>query len=253
MKPWMPGMGWILVNEDIDDILAVLESDQPREGIETAREYLEENQVDSDEYSTLVYGIAVGYFKLGSYQNTVKWLKETDDERRWLLAGYAYQELEEFDKSANAFGKASEEIEDRREEAKLLRGQALILAGETGKAREIFNELIEKEDKLEEQVRAEVLLARGMVEMEEEAPREARPWLKKVLEEHEDTEFAGEAAFYLTQIHENIGKINKALEYAEWLKDNGNQQQWEKVASQYLKRLHEHKRNREEKMRGYEY
>ncbi|MGM0381459.1 MAG: tetratricopeptide repeat protein [bacterium] len=241
------------MKDEIDDILAVLESNNPQEGIEEAKNYLEENEVTAEEQSTLVYGIAVGYFKLGSYQNTVKWLKKTDDERRWLLAGYAYRELEEFSKSAGAFGQAAEEIEERTHEAKILQGQALILAGDIDRARDIFDQLIEEETQLEPDARAEVLLARGMVEMEEEKPKKAREWFDEIIEEHEETGFAGEAAFYLTQIHENIGQIDKALEYAQWMKDNGNEQQWEEVAAEYLKRLHKHKRNREDKMRGYEY
>jgi len=237
----------------MDAVLAELESSDPREGIETAREYLEEKDLAPAEESTLIYGIAVGYFKLGSYQNTVRWLKETEDDRRWLLAGYAYRELEEFNKSAASFEKASKLIDDRSSEARILQGQALILAGETARAREIFDELIENEDSLEAEARAEVLLARGMVEMEDETPREAREWFDRIIQEYEETGFAAESAFYLTQIHENLGKIDKALEYAQWLKDNGDEGQWGEVAAQYLKRLHQHRRNREDKMRGYEY
>ena len=241
------------MSDEIDSILEKLETDDPREGIEEAQKYLEERETDAEEESTLIYGVAVGYFKLGSFQNTVQWLKETDDDRRWLLAGYAYRELEEFEKSAASFAKAAKVIDERNAEARILQGQALILAGETGEAREIFDDLINNEDNLEDDARAEVLLARGMVEMEEDTPRKAREWFDEIIQEHEETGFAGEASFYSIQIHENIGQIDKALEYAQWLKDNGEESQWEEVAAQYLKRLHKHKRNREDKMRGYEY
>jgi hypothetical protein len=236
---------------DLDEILEKLEADSPSEAVEEAIEIYDNNDLAEEEKANLAYGIGVGYFKLESFNDVITWLDRTDDTRRWLLSGYALQQMDENVAAARAFEIASKKIPEQKVEAKLLQAQTLLLAEKPDQASPILEELLQEEN-LDLEIKKEILLTRARAAMGADKPREARPWLEEIFELDPESEFGMEAVFYLIQIEESAGQISKALEYAEWLKNNGSDENWRGVASEYLRRLHNHRRKQKGDLRDYD-
>ncbi|MFP4687349.1 MAG: tetratricopeptide repeat protein [bacterium] len=237
---------------ELDEVLEKLEADNPGHGVKEAVEFYENSNLDEEQRKNLAYGIGVGYFKIGSYDKTLSWLDKTNDPRRWLLSGYALQQMDEFEAAARAFSIAAEKNPEQRLEAKLLEAQVLLLAEKIDSAAGILGKLLEEEN-LSRQMEKEALLTRARAALAGDKPRRARPWLEKVFAADSKSEFAMEAVFYLIQVEEKAGQITKALEYARWLKENGSDENWRGVASEYLRRLHGHRRNQKGALRDYDF
>ncbi len=235
----------------LDPILDKLEEEDPAAGIEAAKEFLENESPTDEERSQLAYGIAVGHFQLGGHEEASRWLKKTDDERRFLMLGFNLVELEKFSQAARAFEKAGETNAADKNECLLLQAQTLGLAQQFEEARKILDAQLKKE--LPAQLHSETLLARGTLALETEKPEQARVLFEKIVESTETDEFKSEATFHLVKIEQDAGKMDKAIEYANWLKDNGSQDFWRQAAQEELNKLQQDKRERQKKLRGYEY
>lgn len=236
---------------DLDSVLAQLEEDDPQTGIEAAKDYLAENDTDEENQSQLAYGIAVGYFRQGKHEKASKWLQKTEDDRRFLMLGFNLVEMEKFEEAARAFEKASRSQPTDEDECLLLQAQTLGLAEKYEKAREILDAQLKKE--LPPDLRSETLLARGTVALETGQTDQARVLFEKVHTDTETNEFKSEATFHLLNIEKESDKIEKAIEYAEWLKENGEQDFWRQAAQEELNKLKQDKQKRQNKLRDYEY
>ena len=243
--------GTVLISVDkLDSILEMIESDRPAAGIEAGLELLESEELTAPQRSELAYALGVGYFKSASYKKSLQWLDRSKDDRRWLLSGYALQQIDENEGAARAFAIASRTIPEQKQESRLLQAQALLMAEKPAAAASRLDEILT--DAVKEELEPEVLLSRGIAAQAAENSKEARKWFQKLYEKYTDSDFAFEAAFYLIQVEESLGQIKKALEYAEWLKNNSSEQVWQEIASEFLRRLHGHRRNQKGDLRNYD-
>ncbi|MFB6355905.1 MAG: tetratricopeptide repeat protein [bacterium] len=239
------------MDPEVESILGKLEGKAPEEGIEEAREYLEQGDPTEEERDDLVYGIAVGYFHLGAHKRTLQWLEKSNDDRRALLSGFCYMENDQYEKAADALERASELQPEYESETHIMKGQAHFFNEDYDQARSVFHEVLEHP--LSDDQNAETLLSLSMVEMSDDNVQQARDHLQKIVTEFSHTDFKLEAMYYLCESLESLGKVDEAVEFAERLKREGEDTSWEERAGELLQRLRGHQSNREEQLRNYEF
>lgn len=237
--------------DEVEQLLSRLEEDEPRQAVESTREYLETHEPAPQQRSKLTYGLAVGFFKLGSYEKAIRWLKKTDEPRRWLMIGFALLRLERFEDAARAFDKAGESQPGRRNQALLLQANALVLGDNTTQARHRYDELMERSPGHE--VAAEARFERGRMEAEEENVETALGWLQEVLDHNADSPFALEAALLMVRLHRDQDRIERALDRARWIKNRADDPEWTQLGKELVNRLQNEKSTRVEQLRDYEF
>ncbi len=235
----------------IEDYLAGLEADDPAEGIKDTLAFLEEETPTKEEKSKLAYGLATAYFRLNKSEEVVRWLEETNDDRSYQLLGFNLIKMEKHEEAARAFRKAARQRPEDENECQLLEAQALALAGEHERARDLLDELLELNVKPD--FRAECRLNRGTVEVEAGDKQEARQWFEEILKSDDSQRFKSEAAFHMVRITMQAGQFEEAIEYAEWLKEEGKEQRWREAGIDYLRKIKKERRKRRNKLRDYEY
>ena len=237
---------------EVEDILEVLESDQPAPGIERARELLDESELDPEDDSRLRYGIAAGMFKLSNYEGALQWLEQTDDPRRHIFQGFCYLELDRFTNAVEAFEQAAEAEPDRKHEAILMQAQSLVLANRLDRAKTLYESLV-NEDPLPENITMESRLGLAVTCMETENYSRAQELLEWVLNQEEGSGYHPQALFYIVEVHEKLGQVEQAINRAQELKNWEEDSMWEDVAGRFLQRLHDQKKNRHSRLRDYEF
>jgi len=235
----------------IEDYLAALEADDPAEGIKETIAFLEEEMPTEEEKSKLSYGLATAYFRLDEPEEVVRWLEETEDDRSYQLLGFNLIKMEDYEEAARAFRKAARHRPEDEKECQLLEAQALALAGEHDRARELLDGLLELDVKPD--FRAECRLNRGTIEVEAGEEAKARQWFEDILDSDDSHRFKSEAAFHMVRIATREGQFDEAIEYAEWLKNEGREQRWREVGMDYLRKIKKERRKRRNKLRDYEY
>jgi tetratricopeptide (TPR) repeat protein len=239
------------MSEDIRPILEELESDDPEDAIERAKQYLDEEDPTDDEASQLNYGIAAGLFKLANYRGALERLAQSHDPRRHIFRGFCYLELEEPMEAVGAFDDAAEAEPDRRDEAHLMKAQSFMLADEVDEAQSLYRDLSERD--LVEHVEIETHLGLAVSYIETEDYSEARELLESILDDYGEHQYQPEALFYLVEALESLGQVEAAVERAEELQELGEDTMWEEMAGQLLQRLHDQSQDRRSKLRDYEY
>jgi len=237
---------------EVEEILEVLESDDPGPGIERARELLDDPELGPEDDSRLRYGIAAGMFKLANYEGALQWLEQTDDPRRFIFQGFCYLELDRFTNAGEALQQAAEAEPDRKHEAKLMQAQSLVLADRLDRAKTLYESLVE-ENNLSENITMECRLGLAVTCMETENYSRAQELLEWVLNREEDSDYHPQALFYIVEVHEKLGQVEQAITRAQELKQWEDDSMWEDVAGRFLQRLHDQKKNRDSRLRDYEF
>lgn len=239
------------MSDGIDEILGMLEGDDPVDGVKRAKQRLKNGDLTSDQKNDLIYGIAVGLFHQEKFESSLKWLEKSNDSRRKLLTGFCHMELEQFSKAEKALQEAGELQPEHRIETQIMRGQALYFCEEYDQARQLFDEVLD--GSISDEKEAETLLSLGMLESAEDNLSLARDHFKRIVDELSDTGFYLEGMYYLVEAYEQSGNVDKAIEYAELLSEDGTNTPWEPMAGELLQRLRQLESNRKQQLRDYEF
>lgn len=199
---------------DLEPVLEKLEEDQPHEGINEARELLSDDSLSEEEYSRLSYGLATGLFKIGSYHEALDWLERSNSERRWMMEGFCWMNLKDPSRARKAFLKSARTMDGNRIESLLLAAQALAQSGELEEALEELKRLNDRD--VPGRVGAEVRFNIGLIHEEKEQFDRARDWFRKLREDGTE-HFTDEALFHLAVSCEELGQIEKAMDYLDQL------------------------------------
>lgn len=237
---------------EVDDVLKTLESDQPGPGVEQAKNMLEDEDLSDKDDSRLRYGIAAGLFKLANYQGALQWLEQTDDPRRHIFKGFCYLELDRHTNAVEAFDAAASAEPERKHEAQLMKAQSLVVADRLAEARDLYQKLVSANG-LPETIRIEAHLGLAVTSMETGNYARAQELLETVLDSQEGTDYHPQALFYIVEVYEKLGQVERAVERARELKNWEEDSMWEDVAGRLLQRLHDQKKNRRSRLQDYEF
>ncbi len=235
-----------LISELLDQL-----AEDPVATIDQAVEQFEKANLTPEEKSKLSYGLATACFKLDRHTEVKNWLKLTNDRRKHQLLAFNLLKENQFVQAAETFSKAAKIIPEEALECELLEAQSLALAGQLETSGEILERLIEQSTNPD--FTSECRLNRGTVEMEKKNNQEARRWFDKIINDQTSDNFKSEAALHLLQIAQAEDKIETAIKYADWLKENGSEDFWREAGIDYLKRFERDKQKRRSKLRNYEY
>lgn len=236
---------------EIDTILEELEDDNPHKGIRQAREFLEGQTLSEEERSKLAYGLATGLFKIGSYHEALQWLERTDSERRRMLEGFCWMNLNNPSQAREAFLQSAKSMEEHRVESLLLAAQALA---QQGNLDETLKELRRLDDRdVPGRVGSEIRFNIGLIHEEKENYEKARDWFEEVRQDGTEF-FSDEALFHLAVTYEELGQIETALDYLDRLEERIDEDTELRDALQRAKnRLDREEKDRTEKLRQYDF
>lgn len=237
---------------DVDSLLESLESDDPREAISQSQALLEEDSDLSDQdRSRLSYGLAAGYFKIGSYVDALEWIDVTNSERRWMLKGFCHMNLQQPQQARESFLEAARKASSNTPEALLLAAQCLATQENYDAALEEFRSLLDRD--LPYRMKAEIRFNVGLIYEEREDFTEARNWFRDILEDESGDAFVDEALYHLARLLEDEGKIDRALDLIDRLDDRvEDDSRDDELVKNFRSRLHNTKKDRPDQLREYE-